>query len=55
MPLEPPWPLAVLDNLRAALDVLRRQAEANPHQLAIAAAAADVEAAIRKLEPIAKA
>jgi len=55
MPFVPPDPLNILAVLRAALAELRQLAEAEPHNATtVMAAAVDLEAAIAKLEPLAK-
>jgi hypothetical protein len=55
MPFVPPDPLNILAALRAALADLRQLAEAEPHNApTVMAAAVDLEAAIAKLEPLAK-
>jgi len=54
MPIEPPWPIKVLTLLRDAMVVLRRAEQADPHNPAIGALAADVEATIAKLEALAR-
>jgi hypothetical protein len=55
MPIEPPWPIDVLAKLRALLQELQRQAARDPRDPAIPAVMADVEAAIAKVEPLARA
>jgi hypothetical protein len=50
MPLEPPIPGRILDQLRAALDELRRLCDAHPDAPHLHGALRDVEAAIRKLD-----
>lgn len=54
MPLEPPWPMEVLDLLRAASALLQRAREANPRDPAIDSVTADIDAAISKLGPLAR-
>jgi hypothetical protein len=50
MPLEPPIPGRILDQLRAALGELQRFADAHPDAPQVQGALRDVEAAIRKLD-----
>jgi hypothetical protein len=52
MPLEPPWPVEVLDLLRAAQVVLQRAQKTDPRDPAIGAITTDVDAAVAKLEAL---
>jgi hypothetical protein len=54
MPIEPPWPDKLLEQLRAIRVELQHRAAAAPQNTAIPAITADVEAAIAKLEPLVK-
>ena len=55
MPIEPPFPFAVLDQLGAVLIELQRRAIADPqHREAILSAGVDVGVAFVKLELLAR-